>query len=130
MKSFGIYELYRQLAAEQTTRETALIAAPDPVQQRQDAILTERQRYAALMADRLPTPAESAAHVATFSRRFCRRAPSTEALRGALRSLVRERLLSMVAVMWLKAMAAGSNVWRFSRTQYLVHAGDAFRHLR
>jgi hypothetical protein len=30
LASFGIYELYRQMAEEQTTRETARIAAPDP----------------------------------------------------------------------------------------------------
>jgi predicted phage terminase large subunit-like protein len=51
MHSFGIYELYRQMAEEQTTRETALIAAPDPRLRREQAILTERQRYAALMAE-------------------------------------------------------------------------------
>jgi predicted phage terminase large subunit-like protein len=61
MKSFGIFELYRQMAAEQTAR--ALIAAPDRAQQREQAILAERARYAALTADRLPTPEESAAHV-------------------------------------------------------------------
>jgi hypothetical protein len=66
MRSFGIYELYRQMAEEQTRRESALIAAPDPRQQRQDAILAERQRYAALMADRPPTPAEAAEHVAAI----------------------------------------------------------------
>ena len=68
MHSFGIYELYRQMAEEQTTRESALIAAPHPMQQRQNAILAERQRYAALMADRPPTPAEAAAHVATIDK--------------------------------------------------------------
>ena len=66
MKSFGIYELYRQMAEEQTTRERALIAAPDPRLRRQGAIRAERSRYAALMADRLPTPAEAAAHVAAI----------------------------------------------------------------
>src|ERR1700720_2196501 len=63
MKGFGIFELYRQMAEEQTLRETALIAAPNVAQQRQNAILAERQRYAAFKADRLPTAAESAAHV-------------------------------------------------------------------
>jgi hypothetical protein len=62
MKGFGIYELYRQMAEEQTTRETALIAAPDPRLRRQDAILAERSRYAALMAARPPTPEEIAWH--------------------------------------------------------------------
>ena len=66
MKSFGIYELYRQMAEAQTARETALITAPDPRQQREKAILDERARYAALMADRPPTPAEAAAHVQTI----------------------------------------------------------------
>jgi hypothetical protein len=50
MASYGIYELYRQMAEEQETRQSALIAAPDPRQQRHEAILIERQRYAALMA--------------------------------------------------------------------------------
>jgi hypothetical protein len=47
-------------------RESARIAAPDPRQQRHEAILAERARYAALMADRPPTPAEAAAHVAVI----------------------------------------------------------------
>ena len=64
MKSFGIYELYRQMAEEQTAR--ALIVAPDPRPRREDAIRTERQRYADLMADRPPTPAEAAEHVAAI----------------------------------------------------------------
>jgi predicted phage terminase large subunit-like protein len=62
MRSFGIYELYRQMAAEQTTRETAQIAAPDPRLQREKAILDERRRYAAVMSDRPPTPEEIAWH--------------------------------------------------------------------
>jgi hypothetical protein len=66
MKSYGIYELYRQMAEAQTAREAAQIEAPDPRQQRHEAILAERSRYAALMADRLPTPAEAAAHVAAI----------------------------------------------------------------
>jgi hypothetical protein len=66
MASCGIYELYRQMAEEQTTREAARIAAPDPRLRRQDAILAERSRYAALMADRPPTPAEAAEHVTTI----------------------------------------------------------------
>jgi phage terminase large subunit-like protein len=66
MKGFGIYELYRQMAGELTARETALIAAPDPMQQRHEAIVDERRRYAALMADRPPTPAEAAEHVAAI----------------------------------------------------------------
>ena len=49
-------------------RETALIAAPDPRLRRQEAILVERSRYAALMADRPPTAEESAAHVAALDR--------------------------------------------------------------
>jgi len=61
MKSFGIYELYRQMAEEQTAR--ALIVAPDPRLRREQAILAERARFAALMADRPPTPEEAAAHV-------------------------------------------------------------------
>ena len=63
MHSFGIYELYRQMAEEQTTRETVRIEAPDRMQQRQEAIRMERQRYAALMADRPPTPEEAGEHV-------------------------------------------------------------------
>jgi hypothetical protein len=66
MKGFGIYELYRQMAGELTARETALIAAPDPRLRRHEAILAERQRYAALMADGPSTPAEAAAHVAAI----------------------------------------------------------------
>jgi hypothetical protein len=61
MRSFGIFELYRQMAEEQTTRESALIAAPDPMQQRHEAILAERSRYAALMVDRMPTAEEAEA---------------------------------------------------------------------
>jgi hypothetical protein len=63
MASFGIYELYRQMAEEQSVRETALITGPDPRQQRHEAIRMERQRYAALMADRPPTAEEAEAHV-------------------------------------------------------------------
>jgi hypothetical protein len=66
MKSFGIYELYRRMAEEQTTRETARIAAPDRAQQREKAILAERARFAALMVNRLPTPEEAAAHGASI----------------------------------------------------------------
>src|SRR5580700_5951579 len=55
MRSFGIFELYRQMAEEQSVRETALIAAPDPVQRRQDAIRMERQRFSDIVAARLPT---------------------------------------------------------------------------
>ena len=44
MKGFGIYEFYRQMAEAQTSRESALIAAPDPRQQRHEAILAERSR--------------------------------------------------------------------------------------
>ena len=73
MASFGIYELYRQMAEEQETRESALIAAPDPRQRRQDAILAERSRYAALMADRPATAEESAAHVAAIDAILCGR---------------------------------------------------------
>jgi hypothetical protein len=62
MRSFGICELYRQMAAEQTTRETALIAAPDPVQQRHLDIRIERERFAAIVAVRLPTAEEIAWH--------------------------------------------------------------------
>ena len=62
MRSFGIFELYRQMAEEQTARETARIEAPNPIQQRHEAIVAERARYAALMADRPPTPEESAEH--------------------------------------------------------------------
>jgi hypothetical protein len=68
MKGFGIYELYRQMAEEQTRRETALIEAPHPMQQRHEAILAERQRYAALMADRSASAAEAAAHVAAIAK--------------------------------------------------------------
>jgi phage terminase large subunit-like protein len=68
MKSFGIFELYRQMAEAQTARESALIAAPDPAQQREKAILAERSRFAALMVNRLPTPEEAAAHVAAIDR--------------------------------------------------------------
>jgi hypothetical protein len=50
MKGYGIFELYRQMAGELTARETALIAAPDP------------------LAGRPPTPAESAAHTAEIDR--------------------------------------------------------------
>jgi hypothetical protein len=73
MHSFGIFELYRQMAEEQTLRETALIAAPHPMQQRQDAILAERQRYAALMADRPPTAEEIATHTAAIDKILTRR---------------------------------------------------------
>jgi phage terminase large subunit-like protein len=66
MASFGVYELYRQMAEEQETRELALIAAPDPVQQRHEAIRDERSRYAALMVDRMPTAEEAAEHVAAI----------------------------------------------------------------
>jgi hypothetical protein len=51
------------MAEEQTTREAARIAAPDPRLRRQDAIVAERARYAGLMADRPPTPAEAAWHI-------------------------------------------------------------------
>ena len=40
MRGFGIFELYRQMAEEQTLRETALIAGPDPRLRRENAILT------------------------------------------------------------------------------------------
>jgi hypothetical protein len=73
MASFGIYELYRQMAEEQSVRETAKIKAPDRVQQRHLAIVAERQRYAALMADRPPTSAEAAAHVAAIDAIICGR---------------------------------------------------------
>ena len=63
MKGYGIFELYRQMAAEQT-RETALISAPDPRQQRHEAILAERSRYAALIGGPDATAEEAAAHVA------------------------------------------------------------------
>ena len=63
MRSAGIYELYRQMAEEQETRQSALIAAPDPRLRREDAIRTERQRFADIVAVRLPTPAEAAEHV-------------------------------------------------------------------
>jgi hypothetical protein len=66
MRSFGIFELYRQMAEEQSVRETAQIEAPHPAQQRHLAILAERQRYAALMADRLPTAEEIATHTAAI----------------------------------------------------------------
>ena len=36
------------------------------MQQRQEAILTERQRFADIVAVRLPTPAEAATHVAAI----------------------------------------------------------------
>ena len=68
MHSFGIYELYRQMAEEQTTRETALIAAPDPRLRRETAIPQERQRLADIVADRLPTPAEIAWHTEKIDR--------------------------------------------------------------
>jgi hypothetical protein len=68
MKGFGIFELYRQMAGELTARETAQIEAPNAAQQRHLAILAERQRYAALMADRPPTPAAAAAHVEEIDR--------------------------------------------------------------
>jgi hypothetical protein len=68
MKGFGIFELYRQMAEEQTTRETARISAPDPRLRRENAILTERQRFADIVADRLPTAEEAAVHVAEIDR--------------------------------------------------------------
>jgi phage terminase large subunit-like protein len=68
MASFGIFELYRQMAEEQGIREAVRIAAPHPAQQRQEAILAERSRYAELMAVRPPTPEESAAHVAAIDK--------------------------------------------------------------
>jgi hypothetical protein len=46
----------------------SFIEEPDPRQRRQDAILAERSRYAALMADRLPTPAEAAERVAAIDK--------------------------------------------------------------
>jgi hypothetical protein len=73
MASYGIYELYRQMAEEQTTRETARITAPDPRQQRREAILAERQRYAALMADRPPTAEEAAEHTRAIDAILCGR---------------------------------------------------------
>jgi predicted phage terminase large subunit-like protein len=63
MKGFGIYELYRHMAEEQETRQSALIAAPDPRLRRQDAIRAERSRYAGLMANRMPTAEEAEVHV-------------------------------------------------------------------
>jgi predicted phage terminase large subunit-like protein len=66
MRSAGIYELYRQMAEEQETRETALIAAPHPRLRREKAILDERSRFADIVAVRLPTPAEAATHVAAI----------------------------------------------------------------
>jgi Terminase RNaseH-like domain len=68
MRSFGIFELYRQMAEEQATRESALIAAPDPRQQRHEAIRTERQRFADIVATRLPTAEEIATHTEKFDR--------------------------------------------------------------
>jgi hypothetical protein len=68
MASFGIFELYRQMAEEQTTRESARIEAPDRMQQRHEAIRMERQRYAALMAARPPTAEEATAHVEEIDR--------------------------------------------------------------
>jgi hypothetical protein len=68
MKGSGIYELYRQMAGELAARETVRIEAPDPIQQRHEAIRAERSRYAALMADRPPTAAEAAAHVEEIDR--------------------------------------------------------------
>jgi hypothetical protein len=73
MRSFGIFELYRQMAEEQSVRETAKIEAPHPRQQRHEAIRAERQRYAALMAARPPTAEESAAHVAAIDAILCGR---------------------------------------------------------
>jgi hypothetical protein len=32
--------------------------------------------------------------------------------------------------MGLKAMAAGPDLWGFTRTQYLMHSGDVFRDFR
>jgi hypothetical protein len=66
MRSAGIYELYRQMAEEQTTRETALIAAPHPRLQREKAILDERSRFADIVAVRLPTAEEIATHTAAI----------------------------------------------------------------
>jgi predicted phage terminase large subunit-like protein len=74
MKGFGIYELYRQMAEEQTTRETARIAAPDPRLRRENAILQERQRFADIVAVRLPTAEEITTHTAAIDQILCGRA--------------------------------------------------------
>jgi predicted phage terminase large subunit-like protein len=66
MRSFGIFELYRQMAEEQTTRESALITAPHPQLRRENAIRTERQRFADIVAVRLPTAEEIATHTAAI----------------------------------------------------------------
>jgi hypothetical protein len=66
-------ELYRQMAAEQETRETALIAAPDPRLRRETAILQERQRFADIVAVRLPTAEEITTHTAAIDQILCGR---------------------------------------------------------
>jgi len=72
MRSWGIYELYRRealgLPISRRDAEPVVIAAPDPRQERHEAILAERSRYAALMADRPPTPAEAAWHIEEIDR--------------------------------------------------------------
>jgi hypothetical protein len=73
MHSFGIYELYRQMAEEQEAGARALIAAPAPAQRRHEAIRIERARYASLMENRPPTAEESAEHVAAIDAILCGR---------------------------------------------------------
>jgi hypothetical protein len=55
MRSRGIYELYRRealgLPISSREAEPVVIEASDPRLRREQAILTERQRYAALMAE-------------------------------------------------------------------------------
>ena len=61
-KSYGIFELYRQMAEEERG-ERQRSSKPDPRLRREQAILDERRRFAALIADRPPTSAEAAAHL-------------------------------------------------------------------
>jgi hypothetical protein len=70
MASWGIYELYRKealgLPISGREAETVVVEAPDPRLRRQQAILAERQRFADIVAVRLPTAEEIATHTAAI----------------------------------------------------------------
>jgi hypothetical protein len=68
MESYGIYELYRQQAEALSAPH---IEQPDPWRLREDRILAERQRFADIMAARmpgLPTQDEITAHTIEIDR--------------------------------------------------------------
>ncbi len=72
MASWGLFEVYRRRALGlPLSRQDAppqIIEDLDPRQKRHNALIAERSRYAALMADRLPTAEEVAEHVAAIDR--------------------------------------------------------------